>query len=85
MASALIAVDHFNERNPAVVSELSSLDCNISIGNISVLDTGTNNHLAIEDLVSLQRPHAIVGPYNEIPALELSVFATSLKIPIVAH
>jgi hypothetical protein len=30
-------------------------------------------------------PDAIAGPYNEIPALELSVLATGMKIPIVAH
>ncbi|CAB9517630.1 Gamma-aminobutyric acid (GABA) B receptor [Seminavis robusta] len=87
LASALLAIDHFNSRNSIVVPELADLKnsgCDITFGNISVLDTGTNDkHIAMEDLASL--PDAIAGPYNEIPALELSVFATSLKIPVVAH
>lgn len=89
LASALMAVDHFNHRDPSVLSDLPSLlqGCSdVKIANVSVLDTGTNEHLAIEDLLRIkQSPHAIVGPYNEIPALELSVLATTLQIPIVAH
>lgn len=89
LASALMAVDHFNQRDASVVSELPSLlqDCSdVKISDISVLDTGTNEHLAIEDLLRIRdTPNAIVGPYNEIPALELSVLATTLQIPIVAH
>ena len=33
----------------------------------------------------LSTKHLLLGPYNDIPALELSVFATALQIPLVSH
>lgn len=90
LASALMAVDHFNTREASVVPQLENLDCNISFGNLSVLDTGTHAHLSLADLLTKVElygglPDAIAGPFNEIPAFELSVLATTLRIPIVAH
>ncbi|CAB9526143.1 Gamma-aminobutyric acid (GABA) B receptor [Seminavis robusta] len=92
MASAVLAMDHFNTRNSSVVPELRQYrDCPIQFDphNITVMDTGTNSHLAMEHLTRLVRqgyvPDAIAGPYNDLPALELSSFATGLKVPIVSH
>jgi hypothetical protein len=62
LAGALLAIDHFNTRNASVVPELADYtnDCLITFGNISVLDTGTNDkHIAMEDLACL--PDAIAG------------------------
>lgn len=94
LASALMAIDHFNARNPAIVPELEDLeDCPIRMDydSLRVLDTGTMEQNAMRELMGgFWRgdgllPHAIVGPYNEIPALELSVVASTLQIPMVTH
>ncbi|CAB9500494.1 Gamma-aminobutyric acid (GABA) B receptor [Seminavis robusta] len=89
MASAVLAAKHFNEKDPTVVSQLEEYaDCPFRFSNISVIDTGTNSHLAMKSL--LQRIQdvgivdAIAGPYNEQPAMELSVLATGMESPIVA-
>ena len=95
MASALLAVDHFNARSVAIVPELSTAsneimrNCNIRFGDVQAVDTGTNSHQAMEYVVEELQHNgpfdAIAGPYNEIPALELSVLATGMEAPIVCH
>ena len=109
LVSAMMAIDHFNERNPAIVEELNSTsaargssnssinqtwgeimqDCNIQIDydSLILMDTGTVENRGMRTIIgNLQKhPHAIAGPYNDIPALELSVIASSLHIPMVAH
>ncbi|CAB9500493.1 Gamma-aminobutyric acid (GABA) B receptor [Seminavis robusta] len=91
MAAALLAVDHFNDKDPAVIKELGQpelADCPFKFVNVSVVDTGTESHMATKSL--LQRIQdvgpvdAIAGPYNNQPALELSVLATGMESPIVA-
>lgn len=90
MASALLAIDHFNEKNPSVVPQLAELsDCPIKIVNITVIDTGTNSHRAMKSLfqkalIAGAEVDAIAGPYNEQPALELSTLATGMEAPMVA-
>jgi Receptor family ligand binding region len=83
-----MAIEHFNARNPTVVPELADMDpsCqHIRFGsNLTVLDTGTTAHVSMKDFTDIT-PDAIVGPFNEIPAFEMSVFATSLQIPLVSH
>jgi hypothetical protein len=83
-------VDHFNAKNSIIVPELKDFSaCSVKFGDLKVLDTGTNSHQAmetiIEDLQISGPVDAIAGPYNEIPALELSVLATGMKAPIVSH
>ena len=92
MAAALLAVEHFNARNTSVVAELGDLQgCGISFGadTVVAVDTRVNSHQAMQYLVKeLQQGDpvdAIAGPYNEIPALELSVLATGMEAPIVSH
>ena len=109
MASALLAVDHFNARSVAIVPELSTTAdsssrgndddnseiksvmkyCPYTFGPVKAVDTGFNSHMAMEYVVQeLQEGgpvDAIAGPYNEIPALELSVLATGMTAPIVSH
>ncbi|CAB9524352.1 expressed unknown protein (Partial), partial [Seminavis robusta] len=86
LASALLAVDHFNARDSSVVAELKQYEsCPIRFdtNNITVMDTGT--HLTLPKLAPLESLDAIAGPFHEMPALELSVIANTLEIPIVAH
>ena len=90
MAAMLLAVDHFNERNPSIISDLADLECDsgLQLVNISVVDTGTSSHDATKAIMNQiqngRPPDAIVGPYNAQPTLELSVLATGLEAPLVA-
>ena len=91
-AAMLMAVDHFNERNPILIPELVDYhDCGgFKFVNVSMVDTGTSSHYALKSMLQAalknggRPPDAIVGPYNEIPTLELSVLATGMETPLVA-
>jgi Receptor family ligand binding region len=93
LAAALMAIDHFNERNSAIVPELKDLqDCSIryAYDNLVVMDTGTMETNAVDTLLRAldakkQLPNAVCGGYHDIPALELSVLASALKVPMVNH
>jgi Receptor family ligand binding region len=96
MAAALLAVDRFNAKNCSGLSALCVYQdsCPLQFGNVVAIDTGTNNHQAMEFVVEqllLKKPEewavvdAIAGPYHELPALELSVLATGLQAPMVSH
>lgn len=89
MSAALLAMEHFNARNGSVVPDLANYtDCSIKFDtNTSrVLDTGSITHLAAESLWQQDVvPCAIAGPFNDVPAIDLSVMALSAKIPLVAH
>ena len=59
-------------------------DCNVQIDldNSRVFNTNSAGHLAAKRLLALPVeafPCAVVGPYNDIPATELSVIAAHLK------
>ena len=90
LAAARLAVGHFNSRNGSVVKQLDTLrECSITFRNVTGVHSGMISHQAMESVVESlghgSPPDAIAGPYNEIPALELSVLATGMKSPIVAH
>ena len=95
MASALLAMEHFNARNSSVVAELSSSSelmqgCNVRFdlndNRSKAFDTGTMTHQASRLLFQEGRtPCAIAGPFNDIPALELSTMAQAAEYPLVAH
>ena len=95
LASALLAIEHFNERDPQVVPELARPDfakenCPIHFSNSSLIaDTHGRGSDAVsvvlEQVYNQSLPSAIAGGYHEEPALELSVVANSLKIPFVAY
>lgn len=90
MAAALMAAEHFNTRNAAVVPELANLDgCNITLNldsNASFFDTGSLTKLASQRFFRRgQVPCAIAGPFSDLPATELSVMAQAAEAPMVAH
>jgi len=94
MAAAVMAMEHFNERDTSVVPELSqniykTCDIKFDLKNSRVLDTGSITHLAGELMLNeIQEngvPCAIAGPYNSLPVQDLSVYAASAHIPLVAH
>ena len=90
MAGALMAMDHFNGRNSAIVPELKDLgNCDIRFNiNASVFsNTDTVTHQAAQSFVRKDQGEmcGIVGPYNDVPARDLSVLALSHEIPQVAY
>lgn len=88
-ASALLAVDHFNSRDSSVVPELTELlqDCDVTLrlGNESIIDTGALVGRASQRFYEnpLDRPCAMVGPFNDYPSIEMSMMATAIQVPIV--
>ena len=89
MSAALLAIDHFNARNTSVVPELANFtSCNVRFdtNRSRFFDTGSITHLASKELWRQSiEPCAIAGPFNDIPAVDLSVLALSAEIPLVAH
>jgi Receptor family ligand binding region len=93
LAAALMAIDHFNDRNAAIVPELNDLQgCSIRIAydSLIVMDTGTMQTNAVNTLLrtldaNKELPNAVCGGFHEIPALELSVVASTLQVPMVNH
>jgi hypothetical protein len=89
MASALLAMEHFNDRNTEVVPELAELEnCpfRFDLNKSKVFDTGTVGHMASKALFSSgELPCAIAGPFNDDPALDLTTLAEAGALPLVAH
>lgn len=86
MGAALMAMEHFNQRNASVVPELAELgDCTFQfdITGSRMIDSGST-HLASRSLVQAgQPPCAMAGPYHDLPAIDLSVMAQAAQVPIV--
>jgi hypothetical protein len=93
MAAALMAMDHFNTRNATVVSEISELgDCPIQFDteHSAVINTDTYTHIGVQTLAAqissgLPPPCAVVGPFNDIPGVDLSAMAAAFKFPVTMH
>jgi hypothetical protein len=87
-------MEHFNARNSSVVPELDDekfADCTFkfNINSSRFFDTGFIGQSAA---IQMQRsllddgpPCAVAGPFNDVPAKELSVLASATQIPIVVH
>jgi hypothetical protein len=91
MASYLMAVEHFNNRNPVVVSELANLgDCQVRL-NITggVWDTESSSSSAVamlmKQIYNRQIPDIVIGGYHELPVNDLSVVTSGLRIPYIAY
>lgn len=87
MAAALLAMDHFNNRNASVVPELAGFtNCTVRFDMDSLFfDTGSVSHFASKLFWKEEiEPCAMAGPFNDIPAIDLSVLALSAEIPLVA-
>jgi hypothetical protein len=75
-----MAMEHFNTRNATVVSELSELgDCPVhfDMENPAVFNSDTYTHMGVQTLVAqlssgLPPPCAVVGPFNDIPGVDLT-------------
>jgi len=97
LAAGLLAMKHFNERNASVVPELKNLiggdggaDSDwrgqLDFNTSRVFNTDTFGHSALQQLIDVNDfPCAIAGPFNDMPALDLSTIAHGAQIPLVAH
>lgn len=89
MAAALMAMEHFNQRNASVVPELDQFhNCSFQfdVNNSRVFDSGSTTHLASRSLFRAgATPCAIAGPFHDKPAMDLSVMAQAAEFPLVAH
>ncbi|KAL7580733.1 hypothetical protein ACA910_001017 [Epithemia clementina (nom. ined.)] len=88
LAGAVLAIKHFNERNDSAVEELHHyMDCpvQIDIDNSLVFNTdGSFSHASSRSFFqSKDIPCAMVGPFSDFPAVELSVLAQAAQIPLV--
>jgi hypothetical protein len=91
MSAALLAMEIFNARNVSVIPELGDpvfQDCDLQmdIENSLVFDTQSHGHQAAQSFSAQAKlPCAMVGASNDMPAEELSVLATSSKIPFTVN
>jgi hypothetical protein len=91
MVSALLAIEVFNARDASIVPELEQAvfrDCKVKIDTSRslVFNTDTHGHQAAESLVQQDSlPCAVVGPFNDMPAQELSVLAAALHFPVTVN
>jgi hypothetical protein len=93
MAAALMAMEHFNTRNATVVPEIGNLgDCPIQFDteNSAVINTDTYTHIGVQTLAAQLSsgsppPCAVVGPFNDIPGVDLSAMAAAFKFPVTMH
>ena len=91
-AAAILAAEHFNARNPVIVQEIAPngdlmANCpyRFDLNRSLVFDTGTVTHLASRLLADSGRvPCAVAGPFNDVPALDLSTMAQAYRYPLVA-
>ena len=90
LAASVLAIQHFNEKNSAVVKELSEYEgCPVHLqepvfgnSNSGVADVAK---FLVEQVAQGIRYCAIVGPYENEPALEASHIAAGLEIPMITH
>jgi Receptor family ligand binding region len=97
MAAAVMAMEHFNERDASVVPELAQenyTNCNVTFdltNRSRFFDTSIDTHLStrlfMQNIIESGGiiPCAIAGPHDDLPSQLLSTFAASLSIPLVAH
>jgi 7 transmembrane sweet-taste receptor of 3 GCPR/Receptor family ligand binding region len=94
MASAILAMEHFNQRNATVVPEIDSLgDCRFQfdINNSRFFDSGSDSHMASRAVAQHQLrtssppPCAAAGPFYDMPSMDLGYMASAFQFPLVMH
>jgi len=95
MAAAVLAVDDFNARNPAVVPELAHdtyKNCPVQFPVIEIFDaydqgSASKSLIGGESSCSSEYyiPCAIVGPYSDVPTTESSTIAEAWGVPVISH
>jgi Receptor family ligand binding region len=89
-ASALFAMKQFNERNATIVPELANYtDCTVKfdLERTKIIDSGTVTHIAAQSFLSMynnsDKPSALIGTFDTVPATDISVMSSGGEIPFV--
>jgi len=91
LAAALMAVDHFNEKNDAVVPFIKEQTEGCTVHLPDPVFANTDNDVAevakflVEQAYNDVRFCGIVGPYTNDPAGEAANLASGMDIPMVSH
>mmetsp|Transcript_14184 Transcript_14184/g.23493 ORF Transcript_14184/g.23493 Transcript_14184/m.23493 type:complete len:213 (+) Transcript_14184:49-687(+) len=89
LAGALLAIEHFNNRDGSIVPELQDLqDCQVFFreDNLILIDSFRNSDEALEPLILSDRhPCAIVGPEDSQAAQFVGSAATVLDITSITY
>ena len=86
LAAALLAAKHFNTRNATLVPEISNLpsNCTVTLEISKALNAIRYDWTGIRSLKSEGTPAcAMVGPYDDHSASDLTVMAQASSIPFV--
>jgi len=95
LSAVLMAMEHFNERNPVIVKQLENSkyrksNCNFTfdMDTSTVIDSGGSySHMGIrnslKDFVNNGVPCAIAGPYSELASQDVAKLSTAADIPMV--
>jgi len=94
-ASALLAIDHFNDRHHSIVPELKDLaddDCTVYFPEPKYGDSqsdGGNSIKALWEMVGNREdrfhPCAILGPLHDKATMDMRSSLAALDIPLLAH
>ena len=88
LAGGVLGMRHFNERNYSALPELGLYpNCTVTfdVENSLVFNTdgGFSHDSSRSFYASDKEPCAMVGPFSDFPAVELSVMAQAAQIPLV--
>jgi len=82
-------MEHFNTRNASVVLELAELgDCRVQfdIDKSNIINADAITPIGLEALAAeSQPPCAAVGPFDDVPAIDISTKAKAYKFPVTLH
>ena len=92
-AAALMAMDHFNNRDASVVPELANMDaqCTVYFPDPTLENSRADGAVSVRALWDstiadeLTRPCAVLGPLMEEANYDLQPALSALDIPMVVH
>lgn len=91
-AAALLAMDHFQARDPSVVAELANLtsECNVTLNELAVADNQWDEDTSVRETIrEVMRPKmtesdvpcVVLGPADEGPAESTATVTSALGVP----
>lgn len=92
-AAALLAIQHFNNRDASIVAELGSLECSVTLTTLDVQDSRWDDDTSVrKSIEEAARPRdsavfgddfpcVILGPSTEKPSAAVSTVTSALGLP----
>jgi len=90
-AAALLAIDHWNSRNPIVIPELADLDddCSVYFPDPKYADSRADGERSVKALWEAfnddNYPCAVLGPLQEKATFNMQSALAALDIPMMVH